>query len=504
MRSLQAILLNLLLWSVATGATAQTWSISATSQGVVPLVAGTTGATGLSGFTWAGGDQYYAVSDKGAKLFPLSIQVDANTGTIVSSNVSPAVQLAAGSDLEGVAYNPGNNGVFASDESGPAIREYSVAGGSLLQTISVPPVFGNHRSNLSLESLAFQAGAALWTANEEALSTDGPVSSFTAGTVVRLQKLDAGLSPAGQWAYATGAIHGDLGNNGRDVEASGVADLVALPTGDLLVMERALGASPFGFRIRIYQVDFSAATDVSALAALAGETYAPVGKTLLWEGHFPANNFEGIALGPPLAGGLHSLLLLSDDGGGLSQGLYALTLAPPACEPTPRAGCRVPLRSSLALRRAGGTRDKLAWTWRRGSIESVAAFGDPTFVGGTPYALCVYDSPGGVERFAWSARIAAGEAWRAAGSRGYRYREPSGIAAGLIRIVLRSGIGRGSAVVRGKGTHLDPPGDSNMPMLAHDTDVVVQLVNLDDPGECLTAVYPNARTNEPDRYKARF
>lgn len=489
----------------ASTATAQPWTVSGTGQGPVTVNGGAVGAEELSGLTWATGDQYYAVSDNGAKLFPLTIQVAPNGGTIVSASIAAAIQLAAGSDVEGVAYNAANTSVFTSDESGPAIREHSIADGSLLQTLSVPSVFADHRSNLSLESLSLQQGqAALWTANEEALSADGPVSSFTAGTSVRLQKFDATLSAAGQWAYVTDAISGDIGGNGRDIEVSGVADLVALPNGDLLVMERALGGSPFGFRIRLYQVDFTGASDVTGLPALAGQTYTPVGKTLLWQGQFSAANFEGIALGPPLAGGLYSLLLVSDNGGGLQQALYALTLTPPPCDPTPRSGCRSAVRSSLKFRRAGGRRDTLTWAWRRGSVENVSVFGNPTVIGGTPYAVCVYDTPGGVAALAWSARVTAGEEWRTAGTRGYRYREPSGAADGIIRMVLRSGVDKGSIVLRGKGIHLQPPDNQGAPMLQDDTDVAIQLVNLDDPAQCFSAVYPSARTSSPDQYSARF
>lgn len=506
MRSHAQLIIGVALTMLASATTvsAQTWRISSTGQGTVALAGN--GAEELSGLTWAGGAQFYAVSDNGAKLFPLTIQLDGNDGTIVSSTVSAPIQLAAGSDLEGVAFNSANSSVFVSDESGPAIREYGIPGGSVVQTLALPPVFAGHRSNLSLESLSLrQDQSALWTVNEEALTADGPVSSFTAGTVVRLQKLDAGLSPAGQWAYVTDAISGDIGNNGRDIEVSGVVDLVALPNGDLLVMERALGGTPFGFRIRLYQVDLTAATDVSSLPALAGESFTPAAKTLLWEGVFGTHNFEGIALGPPLSGGVHSLLLVSDNGSGLQQALYALTLAPPPCTPAPLSGCRAGQRSSLALRRVDGQRDRLTWSWRRGDVSSTSAFGDPTAAGGTPFAVCVYDTPGGVPTLAWSARVPAGAEWRAAGSRGFRYRERTGAADGIIGIALRSGDGNASAVVRGRGMNLEPPGNPpNGPMLRHDTEVIVQVVNLDDPAECFTATYTTPTTSSADQYKARF
>ncbi|RIK93894.1 MAG: hypothetical protein DCC71_23690 [Proteobacteria bacterium] len=49
---------------------------------------------------------------------------------------------------------------------------------------------------------------------------------------------------------------------------------------------------------------------------------------MLWEGLFADDNFEGIALGPPLANGDRSLLLVSDDGAGFRQSVLALRLVP--------------------------------------------------------------------------------------------------------------------------------------------------------------------------------
>jgi hypothetical protein len=130
--------------------------------------------------------------------------------------------------------------------------------------------------------------------------------------------------PISQWAYLTDPIPGDTLRPGRDVEASGVSELVALPDGALLVLERAYGA--VGTRSRLYEVDFSGATDTTALPGLAGAPVAPVRKTLLWERVFPDANFEGAALGPGLDSGARSLVLISDNGHALRQVLYALVL----------------------------------------------------------------------------------------------------------------------------------------------------------------------------------
>ena len=314
------------LFALAAAAPTTRWTITDPGQGPVLLPSGGTGARELSGVVWVGGTRYYAVSDKVPALFTLSIAVDPHGGRIARASVDAAVPPLAGSkDLEGITCDPAAGTVLVSDEVGPAIREYRIADGALVRTLSLPPVYGNARNNLSLESLSMDPDhRTLWTVNEETLTNDGPISSRTAGSVVRLQRFDRAYRPTGQWAYVTDPTFGEFEGKRRDLEGSGVSDLVALPDGGLIVLERAYGLS--GLRIRLYEVDFSGATDVTAAPSLASATYSPVGKRLLWEGRFPDVNYEGAALGPALYDGAHSLVLIADDGHHMRQALYALTL----------------------------------------------------------------------------------------------------------------------------------------------------------------------------------
>lgn len=290
------------------------------------LPKGDTPARELGGITWDSGTRYYAVSDKLGTVFPLTIELNPRDGTIGHASIEPGIALPGSTDLEGVAYDRAHATVLVSDEVGPAIREYRVADGRLVRSIRVPAVYQNARTNLSLESLSLAPDRrSLWTANEETLVGDGPLSGAQAGSVVRLQRFDA-ERPTGQWAYVTDPLFGDMLREGRDVESSGVSDVVALPGGGLLVLERAFGAG--GLRNRLYEVDFAGATDVAALPSLVGATYQPVHKRLLWEHQCADINYEGAALGPRLADGGYSLILISDDGHRQRQALYALVLRP--------------------------------------------------------------------------------------------------------------------------------------------------------------------------------
>lgn len=483
------------------------WTIiDPSTQGGVTLASGVTGAAELSGIAWVGGEQYYVVGDNDAILYPLTIALSPTAGTIASATLGSGLTLSAGSDLEGLAYSPEHGSVLTSDETGATIREHSVIDGSLLATAAVPPIFSSYRANLSLESLSREeGGAALWTANEEALSVDGPVSSFTTGTWVRLQKFDSDLQPNGQWAYQTDPINGDLGSPGRDTEQSGVSDLVALPNGGLLVLERALGAS--FLRHRIYEVDFDGATDTSALSALDGAPFTPVTKHLLWTQSSVLTNYEGIALGPQLANGVRSLILVSDDGGGLPQQLQALLLLPntPACTAEPRGTCSPSGKARIDLRSRGGTRDQLSFSWRSGTIADLTPFGEPTIALGNGFALCVYDTTAEVPQLRMQLSVPRGGLWSAKNGTSLAYKDRDGTSSGVASVKLRTGTSTAQLQVKAKGSAVgvpSPPPVGNL--LSRDSEVIVQFVNRDAPGSCYEATFAAATREAADRFKASF
>lgn len=325
--------------------------ITPSGQGVVALSSGTTAAAELSGITFASGTTYYAVGDNGATaIWQLGISIDQDSGRILSAIVSGSVHAPSlGSDSEGIAIAPGGETVWVADEVASSITAFSLASGEVVGSVDVPAIFapGNVQANRGLESLSF-GGGALWTANEEALVPDGSLASPAGGSWVRLQRfagssLAAGGQPAGgQWAYLTDPLSGT--SQWTSATRNGLVDLVALPDGGLLTLERDFGGAIPRFRARIYAVDFTAASDVTDVPTLTAGGFMPVGKTLLWEDSFLSSNFEGMALGPALRGGGRSLLLISDDGsgaGGQQQHLLGLVVV------------TVPEPSALLLAAAG-------------------------------------------------------------------------------------------------------------------------------------------------------
>jgi DNA-binding beta-propeller fold protein YncE len=278
--------------SFAAAAHAGGLTLTDSGQGLFSLSSGPTGAAELSGITYAGGTSYYAVGDNKAKsIWQLSIAINSTNGRITSGSVTGAISAPGmGDDSEGIALRPGGNSVWISDEVASTITEFSLSTGSTLGSVTVPTIYkpSNVQGNMGLESLSYGAGK-LWTANEEALVPDGSLSTISAGTWVRLQQfVGANFSASGQWAYLTDSIPG------TPAFSSGLVDLLALPTGEVLALERALGGS--GFRSRIYEIDFTRSTDVTNFSSLNAGGFTAVDKRLLWQGNFdyPDNLNKGL------------------------------------------------------------------------------------------------------------------------------------------------------------------------------------------------------------------
>ena len=309
----------------------------------------------LSGLDWLSGNTFIAVGDEHACLYSLTIDIDPETGEITHAEIlEPLVLTGPGGsspagvadDREGVAFDKATNTVWISHEETGGDRtvstlcQHSVESGEMLRRIDVGAdptlaVFAKGRSNRGFESLgAHPDGSEYWAANEEALVADGDVSTTERGTTVRLQKFDANLEPVAQFAYVVEPISGVISapEPFSGVGIGGVADVEVLTDGTLLVLEREFSGDADGFAgntIRIVEVGFEGATDISGMESLAEATFTPVQKRELTKLYFPFSNsnFEGIALGPRLANGDHSLILIADNHSGTMQALYALRLS---------------------------------------------------------------------------------------------------------------------------------------------------------------------------------
>jgi len=330
--------------------------------------------TGLSGVAWLGDDRYVAVMDNSQHLLLFRLSLT-QTGKPIAVESLRIVKLSQRHDYEDVVPCPrpvaramqqdrgtvggerGNDDepcVLVCEEDTPAVRGFSLADGRMLGALPLPENLLTRRPNRGLESLAIEPGGrSVWTANEEALANDGTPAAVGAGTVVRLTRLPLPgaeqpvpfdhlrshrerPAAAVQVAYRVDPPHPFL-RVFAGQPLSGLAALVALGKGRLLVLERsgAPGLPPFASRI--YIVDTADAVDVSAVERdLAARKEAVVGKRLLWSDSLGIN-LEGLCLGPLLADGNRSLVAIADNGGiGTPNQLVGLALVSPA--PTAKPG----------------------------------------------------------------------------------------------------------------------------------------------------------------------
>lgn len=328
-----ALLLAVLV--ATTALAAEPLQLNELGEGPVPVSG--VGNAELSGITWAGGSRFFAVDDGRSRMFPLEVTIDPARGSIQRIEAGEFVSLKGARDIEGVAWRPVEHTVLVTDEIAHQIREFDPSSGVLQRSVPPPAPFpGRIRKNRGLEGIAISPdGESVWIANEAPLRLDGDNAGALEGGLVRLQRLDAALAPAGQWAYLTEKGLGFVG----------VVDLLVAPGGELLVLERALTGG--GFSARIFQVDFSEATDVTQVERLRSRPdLHTVRKVKLWERSGGFQNFEGLALGPELAIGGRLVLLVSDGGGQRQPSLLALRLiqrgakAKPQKADSPPAGQR--------------------------------------------------------------------------------------------------------------------------------------------------------------------
>lgn len=315
---------------------ADTHAIQGTGQGQVAIPS--EDIRELSGITYFGADLFAVVSDKGGKMGMATIKIDRETGEIREASIGQIIELEGGRDLEAITIDPSTCLLLTADEADQSIAFHHFPTGRRGEAVEVPKVFKQARPNLGFESLSAGLGAGnIWATSEEPLEVDGPRATEKAGGLIRMQRFNQDLQPTEQFAYRVDPHRGS--NNLIERAQSGVTGLVALPNGGLIVMERELGGPAIpSFRVRLYLIDTTNATDTSTIGSLTEEKVTPVCKQLLFESNTGMANFEGITLGPRLDNGDYALVLVSDDGGNQynPQNLLSLRIPASMAEPSPK------------------------------------------------------------------------------------------------------------------------------------------------------------------------
>jgi hypothetical protein len=313
---------------------AETLSLLGSGPLIVPFGARAGGfrVGGLSGVARAADGTWLAVVDNEeetpARVFRLAFAVGESGAAPPPGRTALEVPLAAiplsgfngkTFDGEGLALEPSGE-MLISSEIEPSIREVSLDGRTL-RSLPVPELFlaGKRgrgiRSNLGFESLTLAPGGdALWTANERALQQDAPEDLARPSPVrlLRYERRDGGFVPGAQFVYEVEPLRWRAG---AGFQTRGLSDLLALPGGDLLALEREF-VEGRGFVIQIFRVSLAGATDVSGMETLAGQSWTPARKTLVYDfarSGFVPDNIEGMSFGPTLPDGSRTVVLVSDN-----------------------------------------------------------------------------------------------------------------------------------------------------------------------------------------------
>lgn len=258
-------------------------------------------AGNYSGITWLGDDRYAVVSDKSAEdgFFVFRITLDAETGKILNAeNEGFRSSGKRNRDVEGIAYVPETRTLFISGEADNGIREYSLDGQHTGRLLEVPEVFKKAKSNLGFEALAYDAGRQLfWTTTEGALLEEG--------SLLRLQSFGLDMKPRKQYLYQMDEPQA------KHPLVIGVSSVCALGNDSLLVLEREAKVAKLKIgswvHCKLYVVHTT------------GEEGALLDKTLVTEFRTKINltrrnfaNYEGMCLGPRLADGSRTLIMIAD------------------------------------------------------------------------------------------------------------------------------------------------------------------------------------------------
>jgi hypothetical protein len=334
------------------------------------------------------------VIDYATRVQRFTLDIDAATGAISNFKVAQTVKFttAAGEafnglnplllsgnagtlgrsfDPEGFVVNPKNGNFYVSDEYGPSLYEFD-RNGVFLRAFATPanlvPRVGatvdyvatrdaglslGRQDNRGFEGLAVSPdGNKLYAVLQDPLFDDVASRNGRNGRNVRIVEFDAASGASTrQLAYqleaqadiaaritaAGGTATPTDPRQGRNV---GLSAIVALNGSEFLVLERdnrGLGVDdPAGANVvgskRVYKIDLSGASDVSAAGPLGAEALpagvVPVAKsatfidlaadTVMPNGK-QAEKWEGLAIGPQLADGSHLLLAGTDNDYSVTQ-----------------------------------------------------------------------------------------------------------------------------------------------------------------------------------------
>jgi hypothetical protein len=300
---------------------------------------------GFSGITYnTQKDEYYVISDdrsyySPARFYTLKINIQENkikdidikNVTFLKDEIGNNYPVSS-IDTEGIALSPKNTLFISSEgvadkEIPPFINEFDLQG-NFLKAVPIPqryiPKIAEKKgieNNLGFESLAIKSNGMmnqepfrLFTVTESALTQD--IDLDNSETFNRSRLMHYVINPFGAATLVAEHLY-QLDSPSFGTLHHGIPDLLTLPQeGHLLSIERSLGINGYG--VKIFQIVMANASDTSNQESLAGniQNINPIQKKLLLDLgtlDIQLDNLEGITLGPRLADGSRSLIIISDN-----------------------------------------------------------------------------------------------------------------------------------------------------------------------------------------------
>jgi len=273
-----------------------------------------------SGITNIGNGLYALVSDKSEKdgFYIFKLDIDTVMGQVSSiQNMGFKCDSLRCRDAEGITWLPERNTLMIVGEADNRIVEYDLSGHLTGLTVNLDKGIGNS----GYESLAYcDATQTIWTCTENVMQKDRESVYVDSAAIIRLQAYDTKLNKIAEYAYR---LDPPAYTNRRPKHyAHGVSELLALDNGSLLVLEREfyVPKSIVGAFVicKLYEIFPS---DSSRFGAeMMNEAYpVPVKKNKIceWDSKFSLfnrslANYEGMCLGPKLADGSQTIILVAD------------------------------------------------------------------------------------------------------------------------------------------------------------------------------------------------
>lgn len=257
-----------------------------------------------SGITSLGGSRYAVVSDsdRGYGFSVWDIRLDSLTGALLQVTYE-GYYGASGSldrDQEGVAFCPERGTLFISGEEDQRILEHRVDGTLTGHELAVPAAYGKDRiqPNRGFEALCYDGQRqCFWTC------TESPLRDATDTSQLTLLTFSSDLQPSHTYTYILDAPSFKVRGRGH---YHGVVALAASPDGTLLVLEREARITRRynGSRCRVKLYRYTPDDGKKDLVAQWNS------RLHVFNVRFA--NYEGMCLGPVLADGRQTLLLISD------------------------------------------------------------------------------------------------------------------------------------------------------------------------------------------------